>query len=290
MMNLFEMMQAAQGGNAMANLGHQFKLTPHQTQNALEALLPALSMGLHRQTQSPDLMSGLAGLMLGHPFAKTFETPSPTVFDTMRASGNDALGQLFGSEQVTRAVAAQAEAVSGINAAILQQMLPVITAMVMGGLVKAASNQGLGGLLGQMAGMMPGLGQFPGQFPNVFAIPSLPLPPPPPANPFGDLVSGMFGGQASASPPPAPAKPASRPAEGADDTGGPIEALGDMWAQMLGLKPEPPPPPPPEPEYDPAAEGLEALTSMFGTGQAIQEHHQANLQSIFDAMLSGQRK
>lgn len=283
MMNLFEMMQAAQGGNAMANLASQFNLTPNQTQNALQALLPALSMGLQRQTTSPDLMSGLAGLMLGHPFAKAFEAPAPTIFDTMRNSGNDALGQLFGSKQVTRAVAAQAEASSGISAAILQQMLPVIASMVMGGLMKSASSQGLGGLLGQMASMMgagvPGFGQVP--------APSATTPP---ANPFGDLMSGMFantgtGSRTSSAPtPPAPAA-ASEP--------GPIEAMGDMWAQMMGLqKPEPPPPPEPEPEpeFNPAAQGLEALTSMFGTGQAIQEQHQANLKSIFDAMLGGQRK
>ena len=41
---------------------------------------------------------------------------------------------------------------------------------------------------------------------------------------------------------------------------------------------------------DPAALGLESLTNMFNTGRQVQEDHQNNLQSIFDAMLGGQRR
>ncbi len=52
-MNLFEMMQQAQGGQAMQNLSRQYGLSPKQTQAAIDALLPAFSMGLQRQTQDP---------------------------------------------------------------------------------------------------------------------------------------------------------------------------------------------------------------------------------------------
>ncbi len=46
MFNLSEIMQSAQGGQAIPNLAKQFGLTPEQTQAAINALLPAFSVGL----------------------------------------------------------------------------------------------------------------------------------------------------------------------------------------------------------------------------------------------------
>lgn len=181
-MNLFEIMQAAQGGNAMDNLSRQFGLSQQQTQSALDALLPALSMGLQNQTQSPDLLSQLAGMMMGgQSHQQAFEDANNDgIPDHLQQQGNEVLGQLFGSKDVSRAVAAQAEAASGVQANILKAMLPVVASMVMGGLFKSAQNQGLGGVLGQMAqGMFPGMG---GAQPQA-------------ANPLGSLLGGLFGGQ-----------------------------------------------------------------------------------------------
>ena len=42
MMNLFDIMQSAQHGQALPNLAQQYGLTMQQTQAALDALLPAL--------------------------------------------------------------------------------------------------------------------------------------------------------------------------------------------------------------------------------------------------------
>jgi hypothetical protein len=264
MMNLFEMMQAAQGGNAMNNLANQFNLTPGQTQNAVEALLPALSIGLQRQTQSPDLFSSLAGMMMNGQHAAAFDADGDGIPDHLQQGGNDVLTQLFGSKQVTRAVAAQAEAASGVGAAILKQMLPVIASMVMGGLFKSASNQGLGGILGQLAGGMMGGGQ---QQNNMQAG----------NNPLGDLLGGLLGGSA-----------AGRTQGGG--MGGMPGGLGDIIGQMMGAGQQPVQQAPQQAGFDPAALGLESLTNMFNTGRQVQEEHQNNLQSIFDAMLGSQRR
>jgi hypothetical protein len=265
MMNLFEMMQAAQGGNAMNNLASQFNLTPGQTQNAVEALLPALSMGLQRQTQSPDMFSSLAGMMMNGQHAAAFDADGDGIPDNVQQGGNDVLGQLFGSKQVTHAVAAQAAATSGVGASILKQMLPVIASMVMGGLFKSASNQGLGGILGQLAGGMMGGGQ---QQTNMQAG----------NNPFGDLLGGLLGGTA---------------AGGAAGGGGMGGGLGDILGQMMGAGQQSAQPAPRQSQqggFDPASLGLESLTNMFNTGRQVQEDHQNGLQSIFDAMLGGQRR
>ena len=68
MMNLFEMMQQAQNGQAMQNIARQYGLSPQQTQAAIDALLPAFSMGLQRQTQDPYAFGSLAQMMTASPF------------------------------------------------------------------------------------------------------------------------------------------------------------------------------------------------------------------------------
>ena len=57
------------------------------------------------------------------------------------AEGNGILGHLFGSKELSRAVAAQAAQATGIGQEMLKQMLPVIASMIMGGLFKQSTAQ-----------------------------------------------------------------------------------------------------------------------------------------------------
>jgi hypothetical protein len=50
MTNLYEMLAQAQQGEDVAEVGRELGLSPQQTQAAVAALLPALSMGLKRST------------------------------------------------------------------------------------------------------------------------------------------------------------------------------------------------------------------------------------------------
>lgn len=297
MMNLFEMMQQAQNGQAMQNLARQYGLSQQQTQAAIEALLPAFSMGLQRQTQDPYAFGSLAQMMTASPFGRIFDANGDGIPDNARSAGTDVLSQIFGSKEVSNAVAAQAAATSGVGQAVLKQMLPVIAAMVMGGLTKSMQSNGLGGILGQFSEMMRG--QMPGM---------QPAPPPQPANPANPLeaiLGSLFGnGQA--------------PAGGQTQGGGPfgggqmpggqmgMDQMGGMFGQiltgMLGgtqAQPEPErrsarPAPEPEPEDEappagagPGAIGLDALNQMFETGRQVQDSHQQAMKSIFDTMFGG---
>lgn len=299
MMTLFEMMQQAQNGQAMQNLARQYGLSQQQTQAAIEALLPAFSMGLQRQTQDPYSFGSLAQMMTASPFGRIFDANGDGIPDTARSAGTDVLSQIFGSKEVSNAVAAQAAATSGVGQAVLKQMLPVIAAMVMGGLTKTMQSNGLGGVLGQFAEMMRG--QMPG-------MQSAPAPQPQPANPtnpFEAILGSMFGnGQA--------------PAGGQTQGGGPfgggqmpggqmgMDQMGGMFGQILtgmlgGAQPPPEPErrtarPAPEPEPQdeappagtgPGAIGLDALNQMFETGRQVQDSHQQAMKSIFDTMFGG---
>ena len=140
MTNLYEMMLQAQNGQAMQNLARQYGLSMQQTQNAVEALLPAFSMGLQRQTQDPYAFGNLARMMTAQPFGRLYDTDGDGIPDSATPAGVDVLSQLFGSREVSQAVAAQAAATSGVSQAILKQMLPVIASMIMGGLFKNVGN------------------------------------------------------------------------------------------------------------------------------------------------------
>ena len=58
-MNLNDIIQAAQGGQGVANLGAQFGLTPEQAQAAVQALMPAFSTALQRITSDPSSLGGI---------------------------------------------------------------------------------------------------------------------------------------------------------------------------------------------------------------------------------------
>lgn len=296
MTNLFEMMQSAQNGQAMQNLARQYGLSPQQTQAALDALLPAFSMGLQRQTQNPYAFGNLAQMMTATPFGQMYDTDGDGIPDSAVPLGQDVMSQLFGSKEVSNAITAQAAATSGVGQAILKQMLPVIAAMVMGGLSKSANNQGLGGILGQFAEMMRG--QTPGQpKPGMQANP---------ANPLEAILGGLFGGQ----PPATGQAPGGGPFGGAPMPGNPAD-MGNVFGQILtgmfgggqppqaGPKPAPAPQPrqpepepepeqlPPSSETGPGSIGLDALNQMFEHGRKVQDGHQDALKSIFEAMLGG---
>ena len=301
MMNLFEMMQQAQNGQAMQNLSRQYGLSQQQTQAAIEALLPAFSMGLQRQTQDPYAFGSLAQMMTASPFGRIFDANGDGIPDNARSAGNDVLSQLFGSKEVSNAVAAQAAATSGVGQAILKQMLPIIASMVMGGLFKSVNSQGMGGILGQFSEMMRG--QMPGMQPA-------PAPQPaPPTNPLEAILGGMFGnGQA----PTGGQTQGGGPFGGGQMPGGQtgMDQMGGMLGQILtgmlgGAQPQAEPQPrsapssrrapEPEPEEAPASSatgpgsiGLDALNQMFEQGRKVQDSHQDAMKSIFDTMFGGQ--
>ena len=298
MMNLFEIMQSAQNGQAMQNMARQYGLSLQQTQAALDALLPAFSMGLQRQTQNPYAFGSLAQMMTASPYARFFEAAGGGIPPGAQMAGNDVLSQLFGSNEVSRAIAAQAAATSGVSQAILNQMLPVIASILMGGLFKSTSSEGLGGILGQFAEMMRG--QMPGMQPTPQPQPQPQMP----GNPMEAILRGMFGQGAGAGQP----RPQGNPGgPAADPFGGMLgQILGGMFGgaasaptpepapqprsapqQRRAPEPEPDEPPPASSANGPGSLGLDALNQMFEHGRQIQDDHQNALKSILDAMLGG---
>src|SRR5262245_50420367 len=156
----------AQTGGLQA-MARELDVSEAQAASGAEALLPALLGGFKKQAQAQpgglDGLGGLLGQLGGGGLLDDVLAPQPT--DVRR--GNDVLGQIFGSQDVSRAVAQNAAAQSGLAPSLLKKMLPLLAMLVAGYLAKqpsaAAEAQpssappspaggGLGGLLGSLLG------------------------------------------------------------------------------------------------------------------------------------------
>jgi hypothetical protein len=193
-MNLNDIMQAAQGGQGVNNLAAQFGLTPEQTQAAIQSMMPAFSMGLQKTAQDPTGLGGILSQLTSGAHQGSFTDPSQA--SAAGGAGGGVLGQIFGSPQITAQLSQQASKMSGVDPQIIQQMMPVVASMLMGGLSHHMNSQGLGGILGQLAGAANtpgGIGAATGQTDD--------------AQPAGGLLGGLvsnvlgslFGGSGAAS-------------------------------------------------------------------------------------------
>ena len=153
---MMEMLQQSGGIDRMA---HELNVDPATARNGAAALLPAVLGGFKKTTQAqPQGIAGLGGLLGqlgggGLLDAVTGSQPTPV------GKGNEILGTIFGSKQVSRTVAAGAEQKSGVSSELLKKMLPMVAMMVAGAMAKQSGGTsggvqsgGLGGLLGNALG------------------------------------------------------------------------------------------------------------------------------------------
>jgi hypothetical protein len=276
MLPIFDMLTKAQNGNAIDMMAEQFGLSAKQTQDALDALSPAFSTALKRNASDPMGIAGFMQALASGNHAKYFEDMQHAFQPQGLNDGNGILGHLFGSKDVSRAVAQQAAQATGIGQDVLKQMLPVIASTLMGAMYKQTTqpqafgvqNAANGNILGQIIEqMMKQSGQATPQ-------PAPRTSPTSMDNPFGKALQDMFGGnQTPQNPMPNPMDPANNP-------------FGKMFEEMMGrAKSEP------EPKRQPAKNKYEDLFGdMFETGRKQQEQYQKSVESIFDQYIDGMNR
>lgn len=158
-MNLTDILAQAGGIESMAkDLG----IPPAMAKQGAEALLPAILGGFKKQAQSGGIegLGGLLGQLGGGGLLDAVLGSQPTPV----AQGNDVLGQIFGTKDVSRTVAGQAAAQTGLDAGLLKKMLPILAMMVAGYMAKQGGRSqggGLGGMLGNILGGAVGGGAAP---------------------------------------------------------------------------------------------------------------------------------
>ncbi|MGN7931327.1 DUF937 domain-containing protein [Sphingopyxis sp. 22461] len=160
-MNLTDILAQAGGIESIAK---ELGIPPAMAKQGADALLPAILGGFKKQAQSGGGVEGLGGLLGqlgGGGLLDSVLGSQPTEV----SQGNDVLGQIFGSKDVSRTVAGQAAAQTGIDSGILKQMLPMLAMMAAGYMAKqggqGGESGGLGGMLGNVLGGAMGGGAAP---------------------------------------------------------------------------------------------------------------------------------
>lgn len=160
----------AQVGGLQA-MARELGISEADTARGAAALAPAILGGLRKQADAqPAGAEGLGGLLAklgGGGLLENVLSLQPT--DVGR--GNEVLGQLFGSKDVSQTVARSAAAQSGLDTGVLKQMLPRLAMLVTG-------------YMAQQGGQGDAFGQ--GQQGSVAAAAAHPG--------LGDLLSGLLGG------------------------------------------------------------------------------------------------
>jgi hypothetical protein len=151
---------ARMGG--LQSMARELGVTEGQVSQGADALLPAILGGFKKQAQSqPGGMDGLGGLLGqlgGGGLLDQVLSPQPTDV----SQGDAVLGRIFGSKDVSRAVAQNASATTGLDAGLLKKMLPMLGMLVAGYMARqqggaampggSGAADGLGGLLGGLLG------------------------------------------------------------------------------------------------------------------------------------------
>ncbi|VWX56580.1 DUF937 domain-containing protein [Sphingorhabdus sp. 109] len=156
-MNIMDALQQSGGIGTMAK---ELGINENVAEAGAAALLPAILGGFKKTTQAQpaglDGLGGLLGQLGGGGLLDSVLGTQPTPV----SKGNEVLGQIFGSKEVSRTVAAGAEQQTGISSDLLKKMLPVVAMMVAGYMAKqsgdstggASNGGGLGGLIGGLLG------------------------------------------------------------------------------------------------------------------------------------------
>ena len=149
--------QILKQSGAIGSIAQQLGVNEQVAQMGAEALLPSILGGFKKTTQAqPSGLEGLGGLLGqlgGGGLLDSVLGPEPTPVE----KGNDVLGQIFGSKDVSRSVAGHAAEQTGIDSSMLKKMLPILAMLVAGYMAKQAggssdSGGGLGGMLGGLLG------------------------------------------------------------------------------------------------------------------------------------------
>lgn len=162
---------------AIDAMARELGVSPAAARTAAGALLPAIVAGLGRNHVGPgatrsdsgglaDVLGGVLGSGndiaegggggIGGVLLDQVLRPEPT----QTQPGNDILGQIFGSKDVSRAVADEVSQSTGLPADLMRKMLPILAMAVVGAMAKksvnaAGSGNGMiGSIIGQIIGGM----------------------------------------------------------------------------------------------------------------------------------------
>ncbi|MEZ5708626.1 MAG: DUF937 domain-containing protein [Blastomonas sp.] len=154
-----DIMDIIQKSGGLESIAGELGVDKSVAKSGAEALLPAIMGGFKKNAQGSGGIGDLVGMiggLGGGDLLKNVVSSGPTDV----GKGNEILGQIFGSKDVSRSVAGKAAEQTGVDPSILKKMLPMLSMLVAGymanqaggGSAKQSGGGGLGSLLGGLLG------------------------------------------------------------------------------------------------------------------------------------------
>jgi len=146
-MTLNDILQSAQGGQALDNLAARFGLSDSEMKAATQALIPAFSEAFQKLSTRPGGLGGLLTEMANGAHSASYADPGQPA----GSLSPEAVGHVFGSPDAANKVVQDVAQASGVSPQIIEAMLPVAGSMLVGGLTHAMAADGHSGALGELA-------------------------------------------------------------------------------------------------------------------------------------------
>lgn len=138
-MNLLDLIKSTGGDNSIGELAGSVGLGSGDTTKLIGALAPALLGGIQKNASDDSGLAGLKGALESGGHQRYLEDPKSMLSEATRTDGNNILGHLFGSKDVSRNVAKHAAKETGIDAGIIKKALPLLATLAMGAMSKKSS-------------------------------------------------------------------------------------------------------------------------------------------------------
>ncbi len=138
-MNLLDLLDSVGGQKSLGSLASNLGLDASKTNGLVSALAPALMGALQKQTSSQDGLSGLKNALQSGKHQAYINNPDSMSSPETVQDGNNILGHILGSKDVSRNVAAQAAESTGIDVSLIKKALPLIASLAMGAMSKSSN-------------------------------------------------------------------------------------------------------------------------------------------------------
>ncbi len=138
-MDLMDLLKATGGDDSIGALARTVGLGSSDTSKLVESVAPALMRGVQKNTANDDGLAGLRRALETGGHDRYIDNPDLMASENTRTDGNNILGHIFGSKDVSRNVAAAASRETGIDSDLIKKALPLLASLAMGAMSKKSN-------------------------------------------------------------------------------------------------------------------------------------------------------
>ena len=131
-MNILDLILNAHNGAAVSEVARNCGLEAHEARDVFSEIVPPMARGMQRNTQRPGGMEDFIDALTRGNHGSYLDDLSSLSHPATTKDGNDILGHVFGSKEVSRNVANHASTRTGIDPALIKKILPIVAALAMG--------------------------------------------------------------------------------------------------------------------------------------------------------------